>query len=50
MAKAANLLKALYSKIVHVTCFVHTHHGAAEKICEKFNNVDEFMSNVKKYI
>ena len=48
MIKAANLLKALYSKMVHVTCLVHAHHRVVKKICGKFNNADGLVSNVKK--
>ena len=32
MIKAANSLKALYSKKVHVTCLAHVHHTVAETI------------------
>jgi len=48
MIKAANSLKALYSKMVHVTCLAHAHHRVAETIRGKFNNVDGLVSNVKK--
>jgi len=34
--------------MVHVTCLAHAHHRVAETIREKFNNVDELVSNVKK--
>lgn len=48
MIKAASSLKALYSKMVHVTCLAHAHHRVAETIRGKFNNVDGLVSNVKK--
>lgn len=32
MVKAVNSLKALNSKMVHVTCLAHAHHQVAEKI------------------
>eukprot|EP00102_Acyrthosiphon_pisum_P013255 XP_008182769.1 PREDICTED: F-box-like/WD repeat-containing protein ebi [Acyrthosiphon pisum] len=48
MIKAANSLKALYSKKVHVTCLAHVHHTVAETIHGKFDNVDGLVSNVKK--
>jgi len=43
MVKAANSLKALYSKMVHVTCLAHAHHRVAEKIRGSFKKVDELM-------
>ena len=48
MIKSDNSLKALYSKMVHVTCLVHAHHWVAETIRGKFNKVDGLVSNVKK--
>ncbi|KAL4131275.1 hypothetical protein QTP88_008612 [Uroleucon formosanum] len=48
MIKAANSLKALYSKMVHVNCLAHAHHRVAETIRGKFNNVDGLVSNVKR--
>jgi len=48
MVKAANSLKALYSKMVHVTCLAHAHHRVAEKIRGSFKKVDELISNAKK--
>jgi len=48
MMKAANSLKALYSKMAHVTCFAHAHHRITETIHEKFNNLDGLVLNVKK--
>lgn len=50
MVKAANSLKALYSKMIHVTCLAHAHHRVAEKIRGSFKKVDELISNVKKSI
>jgi len=48
MIKAANSLKALYSKVVHVTYLPHAHHRVVETIRGIFNNVDGLVSNVKK--
>jgi len=47
MVKVAKLLKALCSKMVHVTCLVHAHHIAVETIRGKFNNVHGLVSNFK---
>lgn len=47
MIKAANTLKVLYSKMVHVACLAHAHHIVTDRICGKFSNVDELVSNVK---
>lgn len=48
MVKAANSLKALYSKMIHVTCLAHAHHRVAEKICGSFKKVDDLISNSNK--
>jgi len=48
MVNAANSLKSLYSKIVHVKCLVHAHHRVAEKIRGSFKKIDELISNAKK--
>jgi len=48
MVKATNSLKALYSKMVHVTCLEHALYCVAEKIRGSFKNVDELISNAKK--
>jgi hypothetical protein len=45
MVKSA---KALYSKMMLVTCLVHAHDRIEETICGKFNNVDGLVLNVKK--
>ena len=48
MVKAANSLKALYSKMVHVTCLAHACHRVAEDIRGYFPDVDKLIGNVKK--
>lgn len=48
MVKAANSLKALYSKMVHVTCLAHACHRVAEEIRGNFPDVDKLIGNVKK--
>ncbi|KAJ4425798.1 hypothetical protein ANN_27423 [Periplaneta americana] len=48
MVKAANSLKALYSKMVHVTCLAHACHRIAEEIRGNFPDVEKLIGNVKK--
>jgi len=48
MVKVVNSLKALYSKMVHVTCLVHTHHRICKKVRGSVKKVDEVISNLKK--
>ncbi|KAJ4437535.1 hypothetical protein ANN_17680 [Periplaneta americana] len=48
MVKAANSLKVLYSKMVHVTCLAHACHRIAEEIRGNFPDVDKLIGNVKK--
>jgi hypothetical protein len=45
MVKAANSLKVLYCKMVHITC---TAHRVAEKVRGKFSTVDKVISSFKK--
>jgi len=48
MIKAGTAIKALYSKMVHVTCLAHAMHRIAEKIRGKFPGVDKLISRVKQ--
>lgn len=48
MLGAANSLKALYSKMVHVTCLVHGLHKVCEEVRANYPNVDRPVANVKK--
>lgn len=48
MVKAANSMKALYSKMVHVTCLVQAHHQVAEIIHEKYDKLDKLVINIKE--
>lgn len=41
MIKAGTAIKALYSKMVHVTCLAHAIHRIVEEICGKFPGVDK---------
>lgn len=42
------MLKTLYPKLIHVTCFAHGFHRIAEEIRDEFSEVDAFISNMKK--
>lgn len=48
MVKAGKNIKALYSKMEHVTCLAHGLHRVAEEVREHFPKVDALISNVKK--
>lgn len=48
MVKAEEVLKSLYSKIIHVTCVVHGLHRVAEEVRSQFHAVDEVVSSVKR--
>lgn len=48
MIKAGSSIKALYSKMVHVTCLSHVMHRIAEEICGKCPKVDKLISRVKQ--
>lgn len=42
------MLKALYSKMIHVTCAAHGLHRVAEEIRGQFKSVDKLIASVKK--
>lgn len=48
MVKAADALKVLYIKMIHVTCLAHGVNRLAECIRFQFKNVDSLVSKVKK--
>ncbi|KAL4103964.1 hypothetical protein QTP88_019279 [Uroleucon formosanum] len=48
MVKAANAIKAFYSKMIHLTCIAHGLHRTSEKIRSLFPKVDELIANMKK--
>lgn len=48
MIKAGTAIKALYSKMVHVTCLAHAMHRIAEDIRGKFPGADKLISRVKQ--
>lgn len=48
MVKAGKNIKALYSKMEHVTCLAHGLHREAEEVREHFPKVDALISNLKK--
>jgi len=48
MVKAGEVLKNLYSNMIHVTCVVHGLHRVAEEVRSQFITVDKIISSVKK--
>ena len=48
MIKAGLEIKILYSKLIHVTCIAHALHRAAEFVRGRFQNIDCWVSNLKK--
>lgn len=48
MVKAANDLKSLYSKMIHVKCSAHVNLRIVEKMQGSFKEVDELISNAKR--
>lgn len=48
MVKSGEVLKSLYSKMIHVTCVVHGLHRVAEEVRSQFPVVDKVISSVKK--
>ncbi|KAL4153174.1 hypothetical protein QTP88_001007 [Uroleucon formosanum] len=48
MVKAGKNIKALYSKMEHVTCLAHGLRRVAEEVRRHFPKVDALISNVKK--
>ena len=47
MTKAANGLKVLFPKMVHITCLAHGLHRVTETIRAFYPEVDRLISNVK---
>ena len=48
MRKAAETLRGLYPKMVHLTCIAHGFHRVAEEIREQYADVDKLISSTKK--
>uniref|UniRef100_A0A915EKM7 DUF659 domain-containing protein n=1 Tax=Ditylenchus dipsaci TaxID=166011 RepID=A0A915EKM7_9BILA len=48
MKKAADVLSALYPKMIHVTCVCHSLHRVSEQIRFTFPEVNDLISNTKK--
>lgn len=48
MIKAAEALKVLFPKIIHLTCSAHAFHRIAETVRVSFPKVDQLISNGKK--
>lgn len=48
MKKAGTVLKALYSKMIHVPCLAHGLHRIAEEIRSHFPTVDKLISRVRQ--
>lgn len=50
MIKSATALKALYSKMIHVTCAAHGLHRVAEEVRRQFKLVDKIIARLKKLL
>jgi len=48
MIKAARGLQVLYSKMIHVTCVAHGLHRLVEYIRQYYQNIDNWVGNLKK--
>ncbi|KAJ4429274.1 hypothetical protein ANN_26277 [Periplaneta americana] len=48
MVKAGNSLRALYWKMVHLTCLAHACHRVEEEVKSQVLMVDQLIGNVKK--
>lgn len=48
MKKAGTTIKALYSKVVHITCIAHGLHRVAENIRGHFPGVDRLIAKTKQ--
>lgn len=48
MIKAGKTIRALYSKMVHITCLAHGVHRVTEEIRGQFTNVDKLIAKVKR--
>ena len=48
MKSAGNTLKAIFPKMLHVTCATHALHRIAEEVRIMFPNVDKLVANGKK--
>jgi len=48
MIKAGTTIKALYSKMIHVTCLAHGIHRVAEDIRGKFPEIDKLIAKIKQ--
>lgn len=46
--RLGKMLKKLYPRLMHVTCFAHGFHRIAESIRDNFDEVDAFIANMKK--
>lgn len=49
MVKSTNVIKTLYSKMIHTTCLAHGLHRVAETIRILNPEVDKIIVNVKKF-
>ena len=47
MIKAAETLKIMYPRLLHVTCIAHLLHNCAEHICAHFKAADNLISSIK---
>jgi hypothetical protein len=45
---AADVLRALYPHMIHVTCLCHAIHRICEEVRSRFADVDNLISNTKK--
>lgn len=47
MTAAGRVLKNLFPRLFHVTCIAHLLHNCAERVRNKFNNIDSLIASVK---
>ncbi|KAL4143683.1 hypothetical protein QTP88_005988 [Uroleucon formosanum] len=48
MKKAGDCIKALYPKLIHVTCLAHALHNVCEEVHAHYQDVDQLIGGMKK--
>ncbi|KAE9533432.1 hypothetical protein AGLY_009070 [Aphis glycines] len=48
MKKAGDCIKALYPKLIHVTCLTHALHNVCEEVRAHYQDVDQLIEGMKK--
>ena len=48
MKKAGDCIKALYPKLIHVTCLAHALHNVCEEVRAHYQDVDQLIGGMKK--